>query len=280
MGDVDTITVELSDGRVFEKARLIGTDPESEIALIKIDATGLPVLPMGDSAQSRVGDRVVAVGNPFGLTQTLTAGVISAKGRSNVHIAEYEDFIQTDAAINPGNSGGPLINLDGEAVGINTAIYSQSGGYMGIGFAIPINMVKAIEKQLKEHGQVIRGYLGVMIQDLTADLAQVFGIKVPAGVLIAGEGASLGIQVQAVTAQIAQQLGVEEGEGVVIVTVQPGSAAETSGLRPGDVVVQAQRKSVNTPDQFQQAVREAGKAGQILLLIKRGEYTNLKYLQC
>jgi len=160
VGDVDTITVELKDGRKFENAKLIGTDPDSEVALIKIDGGDFPVLPMGNSEKIEIGDWVIAIGNPFGLNETVTVGVISAVGRSNVHIAAYEDFIQTDAAINPGNSGGPLINLDGQVIGINTAIFSQSGGYMGISFAIPINMARAIEEQLKKQGRVVRGYLG------------------------------------------------------------------------------------------------------------------------
>lgn len=130
------------------------------MALIKIDGGDFPVLPMGNSEKIEIGDWVIAIGNPFGLNETVTVGFISAVGRSNVHITAYEDFIQTDAAINPGNSGGPLINLDGQVIGINTAIFSQSGGYMGIGFAIPINMARAIEEQLKKQGRVIRGYLG------------------------------------------------------------------------------------------------------------------------
>jgi len=140
VGDVDRITVELKDGKdvkTFNNAKLIGTDPDSEVALIKIEGDNFPVLPMGDSAKLEIGDWVIAIGNPFGLSETVTVGVISAVGRNNMHIAAYEDFIQTDAAINPGNSGGPLINLDGEVIGINTAIVSESGGYMGIGFAIP-----------------------------------------------------------------------------------------------------------------------------------------------
>ncbi len=351
VGEVDNIRVELSDGRVFDRAQLIGTDPESEVALIQIDATDLPVLKMGDSSKSRIGDWVMAIGNPFGLTQTLTVGIVSAIGRSNVHITEYEDFIQTDAAINPGNSGGPLINLDGEVIGINTAIYSQSGGYMGIGFAIPINMARSIEKQLKETGQVIRGYLGVTVQELTAELASALGVNRSSGALISGitddspagtgglrigdvvikvngkeienstllrnliailqpgsqavltvirdnrekqvrltvkerpspqpeapaetpEKSAMGLQVQAVTGQIASQLDSKEGEGVVITGVQEGSAAEDQGLGVGDIVLQADRKTVNTPEQFDQAVNEAATAGRILLLIKRDGLTH------
>jgi len=145
----------------------MGTDQPSDIAVIKIEAQDLPVLRLGDSDAMEVGDWVIAAGNPFGLTESITVGVVSAKGRSRLGIADFEDFIQTDAAINPGNSGGPLINLQGEAIGVNTAIASRSGGYMGIGFAIPSNMVKAVKDQLLTSGKVVRGYLGVQIQELT-----------------------------------------------------------------------------------------------------------------
>lgn len=172
VGDADTIRVKLPDGRIFP-ADVVGTDPHTDVAVIKLkgDISGLPALPLGDSNRLRVGGWVLAVGNPFGLSQTVTAGIVSAKGRSSVGIADYEDFIQTDAAINPGNSGGPLLNLRGEVVGINTAIFSRSGGYQGIGFAIPIALAQRIEEQLVRTGEVTRGYLGVMIQDLTPDLA-------------------------------------------------------------------------------------------------------------
>ena len=172
VGDADRVTVKLNDGREFT-AKTIGTDQPSDIAVIKIDAKDLPVLRLGDSDAMEVGDWVIAAGNPFGLTESITVGVVSAKGRSRLGIADFEDFIQTDAAINPGNSGGPLINLQGEAIGVNTAIASRSGGYMGIGFAIPSNMVKAVKDQLVTSGKVVRGYLGVRIQELTRALAQV-----------------------------------------------------------------------------------------------------------
>ncbi|PIE31224.1 serine protease, partial [candidate division KSB3 bacterium] len=151
------ITVTLADKRVFD-AKIIGTDPQTDVALLKIDdPADLPVLPLGDSSKLQTGEWVIAIGNPFGLSQTVTAGVVSATGRSRIGINEYENFIQTDAAINPGNSGGPLLNGRGEAVGINTALFSRTGGYMGIGFAIPINMAKAIEQQLQKNGKVTRG---------------------------------------------------------------------------------------------------------------------------
>ncbi len=166
-------------------AKLIGTDPKTDLAVIKIDATGLPVLPWGDSGHLRVGELVLAVGNPFGLNQTVTMGIISAVGRANMGIVDYEDFIQTDAAINPGNSGGALVNLKGELVGINTAIFTRSGGYMGIGFAIPSNMVKTVMTSLIKHGKVVRGWLGVSIQEVTADLAKQFGAPDTTGALVA-----------------------------------------------------------------------------------------------
>jgi serine protease Do len=204
VGEADKITVTLADNREF-KAKLVGTDAKTDVAVIKIDGKNLPVLPRGDSDKLAVGEWVIAIGNPFGLTHTMTVGVVSAKGRSRMGITDYEDFIQTDAAINPGNSGGPLLNLDGEVVGINTAIFSQSGGYMGIGFAIPMNMATAIQKQLIATGKVSRGYLGVSIQDLTPDLAKSFGLSGKEGVLVAG--------------------------------VSPDTPAAAAGFKTGDVIV-------------------------------------------
>ena len=180
----DVLTVALPDKRTF-KATVVGTDPKTDLAVLKIDASNLPVLPWGDSAQLQVGELVVAVGNPFGLTQTVTMGIISAVGRANVGIVDYEDFIQTDAAINPGNSGGALANLKGELIGINTAIFSQSGGYMGIGFAIPSTMAKSIFQSLVTHGKVVRGWIGVSIQEVTPDLAKQFGTSETTGALVA-----------------------------------------------------------------------------------------------
>ncbi len=180
----EKITVRLDDKREF-KAKVIGTDPQSDVAIIKIDGTNLPTLPLGNSDNLEVGEWVIAIGSPFELNQTVTVGIVSAKGRNRVGITDYENFIQTDAAINPGNSGGPLLNIHGEAIGINTAIFSKSGGYMGIGFAIPINMAESIKQQLLDHGTVTRGWLGVMIQDVNEDLAQFFGLNSASGVLIA-----------------------------------------------------------------------------------------------
>jgi len=236
VGDVDKITVELQDGRKFENAKLIGTDPDSEVALIKIEGNDFPVLPMGNSDAIEIGDWVIAIGNPFGLNETVTVGVISAVGRSNVHIAAYEDFIQTDAAINPGNSGGPLINLDGQVIGINTAIMSQSGGYMGIGFAIPINMARSIERQLKTSGKVTRGYLGIYGQDVTDDMAELLKLK-----------------------------GVE---GVIVAQVEQDSPAEKAGLKSHDVILELNGKEIESYDTFRNyvAMLEPGSKANLQVL--------------
>ncbi|WP_051309176.1 DegQ family serine endoprotease [Desulfogranum japonicum] len=204
VSDTDKITVRLDDEREFP-AKVIGTDPQSDVALIKIDAKDLPVLPLGDSEKLQVGEWVIAIGSPFELSQSVTVGVVSAKGRNRVGIADYENFIQTDAAINPGNSGGPLLNIRGEVVGINTAIFSRSGGYMGIGFAIPINMAKSIKEQLISSGKVVRGWLGVMIQDMNEDLAKSFDL--------------------------------DNTKGVLVSEVTDGSPAQKAGLKQGDVIV-------------------------------------------
>ncbi|BDD89108.1 DegQ family serine endoprotease [Desulfofustis limnaeus] len=201
----EKMTVTLADNSKVE-AKLIGSDPQSDVALIKIDVDrDLPTLPLGDSDALEVGEWVIAIGNPFGLNQTVTVGVVSAKGRSRVGINEYENFIQTDAAINPGNSGGPLLNIHGEVIGINSALYSRTGGYMGIGFAIPINMVKSIEDQLQKHGKVTRGWLGVVIQDVTEELAPSFGLK--------------------------------KAQGILVSEAQPDSPAAKAGLQQGDVIL-------------------------------------------
>jgi serine protease Do len=237
VGDVDKITVILQDGRKFENAKLIGTDPDTEVALIKIPGNDFPVLPMGDSSKTEIGDWVIAIGNPFGLSETVTVGVISAVGRSNVGIAAYEDFMQTDAAINPGNSGGPLINLDGQVIGINTAIYSESGGYMGIGFAIPINMARNIEEQLKEHGKVIRGYLGLVGQDVTPDMAQLLGLKT--------------------------------SKGVIVTTVEPGSPADKAGIKVHDVFLEMSGKKIESYEQFRNDVAMLAPDSKVTLDVLR-----------
>ncbi len=221
VGEADVIKVKLADGRQF-KAKLVGTDPQSDVAVIKIDADNLPVMPLGDSDKLEVGEWVIAIGNPFGLTQTVTVGVVSAKGRSRIGINDYEDFIQTDAAINPGNSGGPLVNIHGEAIGINTAIFSRSGGYMGIGFAIPINMARAIEQQLIKQGKVVRGWLGVVIQDIDEDLAKSFGLK--------------------------------DTEGALIAEVSKGSPAEKAGLKEGDVIKKLNGRKIESVDELRNRI--------------------------
>jgi serine protease Do len=181
--DADEIKVTLSDRKEF-KGKVVGSDPKTEISIVKIDAVGLPTIAWGDSSRLDVGEIVLAVGSPYGLNQTVTMGIVSAIGRANVGIADYEDFIQTDAAINPGNSGGALVNIKGELVGINTAIYSTSGGYQGIGFAIPSNMIKSIMESLVNKGKVVRGWLGVSIQKITAELSRQFSGKADSGVLV------------------------------------------------------------------------------------------------
>jgi len=221
VADADKITVRLLDGREFE-AKTIGTDPATDVAVIQIEAKGLPYLKLGNSDQLEVGDWVLAVGNPFGLSHTLTAGIVSAKGRSGMGLSDYENFIQTDAAINPGNSGGPLVNLDGEVVGMNSAIFSRSGGYMGIGFAIPINMAKQIRDQLVEHGKVTRGQLGVYIQELTKDLADSFGL--------------------------------ESTQGALVSRVMEDSAAEKAGLKQGDIILRINGKPVGKVSDFRNQI--------------------------
>lgn len=215
----DSISVTLSDNRVFD-AQVIGTDPQTDVALLKInDPADLPVLPLGDSSQLQPGEWVIAIGNPFGLSQTVTVGVVSATGRNSIGINEYENFIQTDAAINPGNSGGPLLNGRGEAVGINTALFSRTGGYMGIGFAIPINMAKSIEQQLQKYGKVTRGWLGVVIQDMTADLATSFGLKKAEGILVS----------EVAESSPAAQAGVRAGD--IITRINAASLKDVADLR-------------------------------------------------
>ncbi len=202
--DADEITVTTQDGRVFE-AELVGSDADSDIAVVQVDSERLAEIPLGDSEALRVGDFVVAIGNPFGLSQTVTSGIVSALGRSGLGLEGYEDFIQTDASINPGNSGGALVDLRGRLIGINTAIFSRSGGSVGIGFAIPINMAKELMAQLVEHGDIRRGLLGVAMQDLTPSLADAFGL--------------------------------DGKKGAVVSHVIPDSAAQAGGIQEGDVIV-------------------------------------------
>src|SRR6476646_4802309 len=177
------VTVTLPDKREFQ-GKIVGTDPKTDLAVVKIDGKNLPTVSWGDASKLQVGEYVLAVGNPFGLNSTVTLGIVSALGRGHMGITQYEDFIQTDAAINPGNSGGALVNTKGELVGLNPAIFSQTGGYQGVGFAVPTSMSKPIYESLVKYGKVVRGFLGVSIQDLTQDLAKSFNIKTEKGVLI------------------------------------------------------------------------------------------------
>ena len=203
--EASEVQVTLSDGREFT-AKVVGKDPKTDIALIKIDDGGqLPVIPLGDSSALEVGEPVMAIGNPFGLEQTVTTGIVSATGRV-IGGGPYDDFIQTDASINPGNSGGPLVSANGEAIGINSAIFSRTGGSVGIGFAVPINMAKFVVPQLAEHGRVVRGWLGVTIQPLTADLAKTFGLS--------------------------------RLDGALVSSVKDDSPAAKAGVKAGDVVVE------------------------------------------
>lgn len=204
-GDMDELTVTLSNNKEY-KAKLVGADPKSDLAVIKIDATGLTPAVLGNSDKLEVGDWVIAMGNAFGLSGTLTAGIVSAKGRANVGIVDYEDFIQTDAAINPGNSGGPLANINAEVVGINTAIFSRSGGSMGIGFAIPSNMAKTVLDSIIRQGRVVRGFLGVQIQNLNEGLASSFKYG--------------------------------SNEGALVSEVSPGGPADKAGFEPGDIITE------------------------------------------
>jgi serine protease Do len=209
----EEIKVILYDKREF-KGKIIGTDPRTDLAVIKINAKGLPTLNVGESGNLKTGDIVLAIGNPFGLNQTITMGIVSAVGRSNIGLADFENFIQTDAAINPGNSGGALVNSRGELVGINTAIFSTSGGYMGIGFAIPSDMAKTVMDSIIEHGKVIRAYMGVSVQNITPELAKTLGIT-------------------GTTA------------GALISDVEGGGPADKAGLKRGDVVVSFAGKTVS-----------------------------------
>ncbi|MBI2373702.1 MAG: DegQ family serine endoprotease [Deltaproteobacteria bacterium] len=318
----DQIKVVLSDKREF-KAKLIGTDKASDVALIRIEAKNLQYVEFGDSGSLRLGEFVLAIGNPFGVGQTVTMGIVSAKGRANMGIVDYEDFIQTDAAINPGNSGGALVNLAGQLVGINTAILSRSGSAAGVGFAVPTSMVKPILDQIRQHGRVRRGWLGVAIQDLTPDLAKSLDLGDTKGALISdvmngGPAAKAKIEAGDVVLEVNGQLmkdatqlrnfialtapgsdaklvvlhekrrksiAVTLGEkpenetaeaatppsdsiigglglrdldsaarnelkvppnmkGVVVVNVEPGTAAEQAGMRPGDVITGVNQRGI------------------------------------
>ncbi len=237
VNEADRITVTLGDGRKFN-ASLVGSDPKSEVALIQIDdAKDLPFVELGDSDQLAAGEWVIAAGSPFGLSQTITAGIVSALGRDETGIAEYGSFIQTDAAINPGNSGGPLLDINGKVIGINTAIVTRSGGYMGVGFAIPINQAIDIKNQLIEHGHVARSVLGIYIQNVDQDLATSFGL--------------------------------EKREGVLISEIMPDSAAEEAGLMEGDIILAFDGKPVHRVGGFRNRVAATVPYTDVILNIFR-----------
>ena len=243
VGDAEEVTVRLADDREFD-AKIIGTDPDSDVAVVKIDAKDLASIEFADSDALEVGELVIAIGNPFGLSHTVTAGIVSAKGRSGFrfsgHIPEYQDYIQTDAAINPGNSGGPLLNLDGKVAGINTAIVTGHLAYpgnIGIGFAIPINIAKFIYNELIEGGKVVRGALGVIIRDLDPDLAE--------------------------------SLGLEEAKGVAITEVIEDSAAEKAGMKRYDVVVEFNGEKVEKVNEFRNRVAMLKPGTRVKIVVLR-----------
>jgi serine protease Do len=352
------LKVMLPDKRQFV-GKVVGTDPKTDIAVVKIAATGLPTITLGDSSKIEVGDYAFAIGNPFGIGETATMGIVSATGRNGLDIENYEDFIQTDAAINPGNSGGALLNARGELIGVNTAILAGSGGgNQGVGFAIPINMAKYVMDQILKHGKVVRGYVGVGIQEVTPDLAKAFNVPPEKGALIGsvdpnGPGAKVGlqrgdvieelngqavtgpndlrlkissmapgsevhlkvnhdgkerevavklaeapgktaangpagsaqsspmrgVQVNDLTADIRQQLGLPgDVKGVVVTNVPDGSPASDAGLQRGDVIEQINRQPVNSVNDYQRLISQAGKQS-LVLLINRGGNTAFVVVQ-
>lgn len=345
----DEIKVVLSDKREFT-GKVVGADPKTDIAVIKIKAGDLPAVAWGDSDSIEVGEFVLAIGNPFGLTQTVTSGIISAKGRANVGIADYEDFIQTDAAINPGNSGGALVNIRGELIGINTAIFSRSGGYMGIGFAVPSNMVKSVMDSLVKVGKVTRGWLGVYIQDITPELAKQFKLNTNQGALVSdvmdgspaekagfergdvviqyngkeventshlrnmvaqtavgkvmevkvsrdghekvlkvtigelpadgtkegrsggedAEGIFKGVTVQNITPEYRERLDIpDKVKGVIITAIESDSPAQEYGLKPGDVIMEINKKQTKNTKDFNKAAGDIKKGEGALILVYR-----------
>jgi serine protease DegQ len=232
----DEIEVGLADGRKAA-ARIVGTDPETDLAVIRIDARNLPVMVMGHADQARVGDVVLAIGNPFGVGQTVTMGIISALGRNNLHINHFENFIQTDAAINFGNSGGALVDTNGNLLGINSAIYSQTGGSVGIGFAIPVSTATMVLEQIILHGQVVRGWIGIESQDITPELADSFGLGRQNGAIIAG--------------------------------VVRGGPADQAGMRPGDILLNVDGKPVGNTSDMLNLIAQLQPGGKARLTVMR-----------
>jgi serine protease Do len=241
----EDVQVVLNDGRTKYPAKVIGSDPQTDLAILKVEADNLPPITIGDSSKVKQGDFVLAVGNPFGLDRTVTSGIVSAMGRNNLNIAGYENFIQTDASINPGNSGGALVDNRGNLIGINTAIFSKTGGNVGIGFAIPSNMVESISKQLANSGHVERGYLGVMLGELSPELAKAFGLDIT--------------------------------DGILINEVMDDSPADEAGFKAGDVVVKVDGKPVQGMAELRLDVSRLAPESEVTFtVIRRGRERNLK----
>ena len=232
----DEIEVVLADGRKAP-ARMVGADPETDLAVIRIDARNLPVMVLGQDDKARVGDVVLAIGNPFGVGQTVTMGIISAVGRNNLHINHFENFIQTDAAINFGNSGGALIDTSGNLLGINSAIYSQTGGSVGIGFAIPVSTAKTVMEAIIAHGQVVRGWVGIETQDITPELAESFGLPQQNGTIIAG--------------------------------VVRNGPADRAGIRPGDILLTVDGKKVGNTNEMLNLIAQLKPGGKSTMTVMR-----------
>jgi len=241
VGDADTIQISLIDGTLLD-AELVGSDPATDIAVIKVDADGLTDMPIGDSTGARVGDFVIAIGNPFGLGHTVTSGIISALGRSGISRDGYEDFIQTDASINPGNSGGALVNMNGELIGINSAIISRSGGNVGIGFAVPTEIASSIMNQILEFGEIRRGLLGVSIKTIDTEAAEALGNDIDNGALITG--------------------------------IQADSAAEDAGLKVGDIIVEVNGKEVDGASELRNRIGLLRSGDQVRIRYVRDNKTH------
>src|SRR2546425_392651 len=251
------IRVTLGDRRDFT-ARLVGADSKTDIAVLKLPAGSFSIIPLGDSKRVDVAEVVLAIGNPFGLSQTVTMGIVSAVGRANLGIADYEDFIQTDVAINPWNSGGALVNAGGELIGINAAIFSQNGGYMGIGFAVPVNMGRQVMEQIIKRGRLTRGYLGLTVQDLTPAVARGLGLSEARGVLVADVSPD----------GPAPAAGIRRGD--VVTEVSPTGRAAEAGLRAGDVIQEVNRRPVRSAQDFTRALTEAADRDLVLLVNRAG----------
>ena len=232
----DEIEVVLADGRKAP-AKVVGTDPETDLAVIRIEANNLPVIVLGHADQARVGDVVLAIGNPFGVGQTVTLGIISALGRNNLHINHFENFIQTDAAINFGNSGGALVDTRGNLLGINSAIYSQTGGSVGIGFAIPVSTAKTVLDSIIKHGQVVRGWIGIESQDITPELSDSFGLGRDNGAIIAG--------------------------------VVRGGPADRAGMRPGDILLSVDGRKVSSTNDMLNLIADLPPGGKARMTVMR-----------